>query len=293
EILSLINLFDRQAIPPKFLSYNKQQHAGEPITEIQFVKALGVLKAFSFITEDKDHNLDMHRLVQLVTRKWLANRGTIQRFTGQALLAVSQAYPYGNYENHVICGAYLPHAQAVLDSKDTGFKDERVARASLLHCVAGFFSSQGQWKDAERFQLNAIKWRKAVLDNEHPDTLNSIANLASTHQNQGRWKEAETLGVQGMDMRKKVLGNEHPSTLNSVQVMKMYKKVLGDEHPDTLTSMNNLAYTWKSQGRYEDALTLLQNCLHLQQQKLGPDHPNTISTHTTLTHWTKETTQTP
>jgi hypothetical protein len=69
--------------------------------------------------------------------------------------------------------------------------------------------------------------------------------------------------------------------------MAMYQKVLGDEHPFTLTSMNNLAFTWKSQGNFEDALTLLQNCLHLQQQILGPDHPDTISTRTALSGWTK------
>ncbi|KAK0729439.1 hypothetical protein B0H67DRAFT_479222 [Lasiosphaeris hirsuta] len=312
EILSLMSLFDRQAIPPKFLSYNKHQHTGEPMTEIRFIKALGVLKAFSFVTEDKDHKLNMHRLIQLVTRKWLVNKGTMQRFTGQALLAVSQAYPYGNYKNRTVCGAYLPHAYAVLESEDTESKDERAARASLLHCVAGFFSYQGRWKDAEKFQLKAVKWRKVVLGDEHPDTLTSIANLASTYRNQGRWKEAETLEVQVMEMRKKVLGDEHPDTLTSianlastywnqgrwkeaetlqVQVMEMRKKVPGDEHPDTLTSIANLACTWKSQGRLEDALTLLQSCLHVQQQNLGLDHPNAISTRTTLIRWTKEATQ--
>ncbi|KAK3362516.1 hypothetical protein B0T25DRAFT_524496 [Lasiosphaeria hispida] len=53
-----MSLFDRQAIPSEFL-YNKQQQGGKPTTEIQLTKALEVLKAFSFVTEDKDHNLDM------------------------------------------------------------------------------------------------------------------------------------------------------------------------------------------------------------------------------------------
>jgi Tetratricopeptide repeat len=49
-----------------------------------------------------------------------------------------------------------------------------------------------------------------VLGVEHPDTLISIANLASTYRNQGRWKEAEELDVQVMETRKRVLGVEHP-----------------------------------------------------------------------------------
>jgi hypothetical protein len=37
---------------------------------------------------------------------------------------------------------------------------------------------------------------KRVLGAEHPDTLTSMANLASTYRNQGRWKEPEELQAQ-------------------------------------------------------------------------------------------------
>jgi putative hemolysin len=73
---------------------------------------------------------------------------------------------------------------------------------------------------------------KTVLGAEHPDTLTSMANLASTYHNQGRWNEAEKLEVQVMETR---------------------KTVLGAEHPDTLTSMANLASTYQHQGRWNEA----------------------------------------
>ena len=73
---------------------------------------------------------------------------------------------------------------------------------------------------------------KRVLGQEHPHTLNSITNLASTYQDQGRWYEAEELFA---------------------QVMEMMKRVLGMDHPDTLTSINNLAKVLQSQGKYEQA----------------------------------------
>ncbi|KAK3359479.1 hypothetical protein B0T25DRAFT_533084 [Lasiosphaeria hispida] len=72
-----------------------------------------------------------------------------------------------------------------------------------------------------------------------------------------------------------------------IQVVETRKKVLGGEHPDTLTSMNNLAFTQKSQGNFEDALALMRDCLHLRQQILGPDHPHTISSRTALSTWTE------
>ena len=63
--------------------------------------------------------------------------------------------------------------------------------------------------------LQVIETRKKVLGAEHPDTLTSMANLASTYRNQGRWKEAEELEVQVMEVSKKILGEEHPDTLTS------------------------------------------------------------------------------
>ena len=45
-----------------------------------------------------------------------------------------------------------------------------------------------------------------MLGQEHPDTLTSMDNLASTYQNQGRWKEAEELEVQVMETKKEGAG---------------------------------------------------------------------------------------
>ena len=116
-LLSLMSLFDRQAIPLEFLTQYSKQQDQEPKGEIQLTKALGVLKAFSFIVEGKGHGLDMHRLVQLVPRKWLATENTIDQFSEQALLIVLELYPFGIYENWTICNEYLPHVYAVLKRK--------------------------------------------------------------------------------------------------------------------------------------------------------------------------------
>ena len=64
-------LLERPAIPSVFLpSYSKQQSKQQPEPqaggEVQLTEAVGALKAFSFVVEEKDHGLNMHRLVQLV-----------------------------------------------------------------------------------------------------------------------------------------------------------------------------------------------------------------------------------
>ena len=75
-----------------------------------------------------------------------------------------------------------------------------------------------------------METRKKKLGVDHPSTLTSMANLASTYWNQGRWEAAEELDV---------------------QVMETSKKKLGVDYPDTLTSMANLASTYRNQGRWE------------------------------------------
>ena len=80
--------------------------------------------------------------------------------------------------------------------------------------------------------VQVMETRRRVLGEEHPDTLTSIANLATTYRNQRRWTEAEKM---------------------EVQVMETTKRVLGEEHPDTLTSIANLASTYWNQGRWTEA----------------------------------------
>ncbi|KAH7129342.1 hypothetical protein B0J13DRAFT_530128 [Dactylonectria estremocensis] len=50
------------------------------VQDVDFVKSVGILKAFSFISEQEDGSLNMHRLVQLVTKRWLASQRSRNRF---------------------------------------------------------------------------------------------------------------------------------------------------------------------------------------------------------------------
>ena len=59
--------------------------------------------------------------------------------------------------------------------------------------------------------------RNKVLGAEHPDTLESMGNLANTYSNQWKWNEAEQLlEVQVLDIRKNLSGSEYPDVLSSM-----------------------------------------------------------------------------
>ncbi|KAK3985963.1 kinesin light chain [Cladorrhinum sp. PSN332] len=158
--------------------------------------------------------------------------------------------------------------------------------------------NQGRWEEAEKLFVQVMETRKTKLGADHPDTLTSMANLASTYRNQGRWEEAEKLFVQVMETSKTKLGADHPDTLTSmanlastlwnqgrweeaeklfVQVMETSKTKLGADHPSTLTSMANLASTYRNQGRWEEAEKLFVQVMETSKTKLGADHPDTLT----------------
>jgi len=65
-------------------------------------------------------------------------------------------------------------------------------------------------------EVHVLETFRRVLGQEHPYTIASISNLASTYREQGRWMEAGELFLQVIETRKKVLGQEHLDTLTSM-----------------------------------------------------------------------------
>jgi tetratricopeptide (TPR) repeat protein len=48
---------------------------------------------------------------------------------------------------------------------------------------------------------------------------------------------------------------------------------LGERHPQVAGSLNNLAYLYQSQGRYDEAEPLYRQALELRRELLGERHP--------------------
>ncbi|KAK4667919.1 LOW QUALITY PROTEIN: uncharacterized protein QC764_0111100 [Podospora pseudoanserina] len=174
--------------------------------------------------------------------------------------------------------------------------------------IGRIYYDEGRWEEAEKLFVQVMETSKTKLGADHPDTLTSMANLASTFWNQGRLEEAEKLFVQVMETRKTKLGADHPSMLTSmanlastyrnqgrweeaekleVQVMETRKTKLGADHPSTLTTMANLASTFWNQGRWEEAEKLEVQVMETQKTKLGADHPDTLTSMANLasTFW--------
>ena len=264
-------------------------------SKIQVANAIGTLCAYSFIVKRADHSFNLHRLVHLGTRNWLRMRGSLKEWTAKVTTRLANVFPTNDFRNRSIWRAYLPHAQYILESDLLPVHD--TARLLLLEKFGLCLLSDGRYIEAENPFLQVMEVRIKLQGQTHPDTLASIANLASTLWNQGRWNEAEELFTQEMTTRMDVLGQDHPDTLASVanlastfwnqgrwekaeelelQVLERQKRLLGSEHLDTLASMANLASTFCSQGRWKAAEELEVQVVDTQRSVLGEEHPDTL-----------------
>ncbi|KAN0076607.1 hypothetical protein V8E54_006749 [Elaphomyces granulatus] len=306
DYLSFMSCIDPRDIPQSLLPPDTSQ--------VKQQNALGLLKAYSFITgQADDHTVSLHRLVHLATRNWLQTGGMLEQWTVNTGKRLTDIFPSDDNENRILWREYLPHALFVLQSKE--FQNDTRDREGLVQKVAQclysdgrYHEAEGRWVEAEKLEVQVMETRKTVLGPEHPDTLTSMANLASTFRNQGQWTEAEKLEVQVMETRKTVLGPEHPDTLDSmqnlastfwgqgrwteaeklfVQVMETSKTVLGPEHPDILDTMHNLASTYREQGRWAEAEKLFVQVMEIEKTVLGPEHPSTLTSMWNLSHTLK------
>jgi len=281
-------------------------------SSVRLSKAIQEIQRLSlavYTLEGSERTVRIHDLVQLLLRSTLIAAAERQQWLEMVICIICKAFEgigdRRSPQNWSRCGQFISHIEFM-----EGFAAQyELCSATLLDAsmwAAIYFDECGLYRKAASMHKQTWDQRKAVLGEEHPDTLTSMANLAATYRKQGRWKEAEELEVGVMKTTKRELGKEHPDTLSSmanlaltywnqgcwkeaeeleVGVMETMKRVLGEEHPDTLTSMNNLAFTWKGQGQNPKATNLMGECVHLQTRILGANHPDTLSSSAAFTEW--------
>jgi hypothetical protein len=133
---------------------------------------------------------------------------------------------------------------------------------------------QGKGVEVEQLLRTLFEVEMRVLGAEHPDTLLTAGDLATSLSRQGKYADAERIQREVLGALTRVLGAEHSGTLGSAnnlaqslsyqgkyaeaeamqrEVLGVQKRVLGAEHPNTLGSANNLAMSLTDQGKYADA----------------------------------------
>ena len=170
-----------------------------------------------------------------------------------------------------------------------------------IWCGAGlarFYQSLSLWNEAERCYESSLEISRSELGDRHPDTANSLNNLASLYELMGQYERALPLYESALEICRSELGDRHPDTASSLnnlallyESMGQYERALpllesaleicrsklGDRHPFTASSLNNLASLYELMGQYERALPLYESALEICRSELGDRHPDTAS----------------
>ncbi|KAI1255339.1 hypothetical protein MGN70_003404 [Eutypa lata] len=112
-----------------------------------------------------------------------------------------------------------------------------------------------KWAEAEEVQIQVLNTQEQLLDGGHPDTFQSMTNLAVTLKYRGRLESAKELQTRAASGQNRVLGRDHP---------------------DTLSGLTNLASIYLAQGRWKEAEELESENVKLKQMKMGERHRETL-----------------
>ena len=151
---------------------------------------------------------------------------------------------------------------------------------SVLRClyyVTESLCEQERWKEVFDLSNSLYKTQSRVLGEEHPQTLDTLNNLAIATQMVGMYEEAEKAFKKTLDSQEKVLGKSSRAMFEVILTLRT-----GPEHPDSLSTLNNLALLFEDQGRLKDAIALEQRVVETQE-KVCHEQDEYVGIHS-LTH---------
>ncbi|MFD9061847.1 tetratricopeptide repeat protein, partial [Kitasatospora purpeofusca] len=291
----------------RYLTTHRTRHPDTseppPVTPGEARAALRLLHHYALITHD---TRDSHRAVRLHALTARAARETAPpaeisatvRAAADALRAVWPEHEHTARDLTVVLRAntdtltghagdhlWYPDAHLVLFTAGNS-----LLRAGLFHTAVTHW--QHLTADAER-----------ILGDDHPGTLTSRSNLASSYWQAGRTAEAIRIEERVAADRERLLGPDHPDTLSArgnlatsywqagrtaeaivleERVLADRERLLGHDHPDTLLARANLAASYAQAGRTAEAIVLGERVLADRERLLGDDHPDTLTSHANL-----------
>jgi hypothetical protein len=195
--------------------------------------------------------ITLHTLIARVARWQLARGADARQASAQwrqaaTLVLRRSLHDADDIRQHAAMVNEVQHARQLCEQVETP------EQANLLASVAQHDQARGNYGLAHAAWKTVVAHLERVLGSEHPATLTSMNNLATTLRAMGDLTGARTM---------------------QEQVLSIHQRVLGPEHPDTLISMGNLAGTLRAMGDLPGARATQEQVLAIHQRVLGAEHP--------------------
>jgi tetratricopeptide (TPR) repeat protein len=260
-------------------------------------EAVSILRAYAFITpRDTQDGFDMHRLVRLVMRKWVQEKGEWEIWITKVVQRLKEEFPYPGFHNKSVWTRYLPHGQAILGIGQA--INNGIEYIGFLTTVANCYWILGNYSEVERLCRDARDLSEKALGAKHPNTLDSINNIAVALERQGKNEEAEKLHRELVKLSNEVLGGQDPATLQRTidlgavlirqrkleEAERLHRKTLelcttalGNQHSSTIICTSSLAVVLGRQGKYKEAEGMQRQVAELNRKAHGEQDPSTIA----------------
>ncbi|MFI6800981.1 tetratricopeptide repeat protein [Streptosporangium canum] len=178
--------------------------------------ALRLLHSYSLITLTED-TVSVHRLIQAVV---VAEDETRTVLEGGSAPDLALAWLAGAWvasaelspsERRMRRRVLSPHVESLIHHHP--ISAELQGNIQIFHEAAAYERDEGNYHRAYTFASHALTIYRAVLGEEHPNTLTSRNNLASALRDLRQLAEAAAEYRAVLEVQRRVLGEEHPSTL--------------------------------------------------------------------------------
>jgi tetratricopeptide (TPR) repeat protein len=261
--------------------------------EAKRLQALAALAEVSLVKhdpfEDDTQAVTVHRLVQSVARARSQSKGMTQAGIDRMIARLATIYPKNvDYpQSWPLCAKLNPHLFARRKAAP-GDASEVANWPKVLDRSGGYFYGRAAFSEALPLLRDALAINEKALGPKHPDTAQSLNNLALLLHTQGDLAGAKPLYERALAIQEKALGPEHSNTNaargNLARLLLMsrqptqahalseaaltaHDKVLGRDHAWTKESARITADALDALGRAEEAKALRERYGVTQPEK--------------------------
>ncbi|KAH7018576.1 uncharacterized protein B0I36DRAFT_40929 [Microdochium trichocladiopsis] len=282
KLLMFLSRVEPKAIPKRMLP----EVGGSAAV---LANTIGTLLGYAMLTKRDGQVYDMHSLVQLAIRSWVAREGLTDEARTWALECLEDKMyleEYYSKASRVVWSECLPHALRVLT--ESTHKAQSYNRAWLAHWVGYCLAADGRWDealewtvvyaeaiaaiygcDSDEYVKAQCRLADAYLDADRPTTALSlleycIARWHETRPADDKWLVHAQM-LHGRTLRK--LGHAR----QAVKVLEKLVSPLPTDHPEWGHAHNDLALACNHTGQHDRAVRIFEQVLAATQHTLPAD----------------------
>ncbi|RYC79478.1 hypothetical protein BFJ63_vAg17637, partial [Fusarium oxysporum f. sp. narcissi] len=288
RILMFLAYVEPRAVPQSMLPKGESQQ--------QLTRAIGTLRGYKFLDKRGSSEVfDMHNLVHLAIRSWVAANESEKEQSQAAIARLSEVFPTDEWENRDLWRQYLPHALRLLrtvcsvENKDSLTLGFWVGRCLLI---------DGRAREAVSTLKHVVAVREKALAEDDPERLASQHALAGAYLADKQVKKAIKMLEGVVAIKEKALAEDDPERLASRHELaraylgdEQVKKAIGifegvvaaevetlaEDDTSRQVSQHVLARAYLADKQVKKAIEMLEGVVAINKKILAEDDPSRLA----------------